>query len=156
MNLPKGIDKTNARDAKGVIRWQFIDPWLRAASQSGDLVQLAAHLGLHKNTLAARRKAIGCGPLRLGRPATAQPFPPVQTATHGSPGFTDKELRERILRERERAPVQGTHAHHIATRCLTCTGLGLVKSQADNRGHHVCDDCLGTGRASKEESNHVR
>lgn len=150
MILPRGIDKTNARDSKGNIRWAFIDPHLRDCSEAGDLARLAEHLGLHKNTLAARRKSMGLGELPTGRPVKWSPFAGATFDRDTTrPAFSDHELRERIKREREKSPPPGTHAHHIATRCLACTGLGVTPAP---RGHHVCDKCSGSGREPEEHN----
>lgn len=144
--LPKGLDRKNVR-VDGNIRWHSVDRYLRECTDSGDLKALSQHLGIHVNTLTARRNGLGLGPLRTGRPLTL-PERVKSIAEALQTGFTARQAaiqHETTTQAVKRAA--GQYARYMATLCEVCAGLGLVASGSASM--HVCDECLGTGKAKR-------
>lgn len=146
--LPKGLTPKNVRTDKGEIRWAFVERYLGECTDSGDLTALAQHLGIHVNTLAQHRKAKGWPPLRTGRPLAPPSPKTVQLSEALQTGFTARQAaiaHEVTTQAVKRA--EGQCARYIATLCQTCAGLGLKAHSSASM--HVCDDCLGSGKAKQ-------
>ncbi len=149
-----------AHNPHGEVKWDVVDPWLRAVNMVGGMELLSRVLGIHKLSLRARRRSLGLPPLPSGRipeRVLTEHERVVQKMMNegysygqmaAKLGCGKNLIQARVTRVKEKEKLQAMY-------CTKCQGLGLEEcigcSQSNNKAQpsfsgahfHVCSECHG-------------